>query len=216
MAKGLFIVLEGIDGSGTTTQAARLVEWLQGQKRRAVSTCEPTSGPVGSLIRQVLSGRLSHLRGGEHVPFDEVTLALLFAADRSDHMQNVVLPAVEDGRIVVSDRHYLSSVAYQALGVEMPWLEDLNSIFRRPDLTVFLEIEPELSLQRKHAHALAAERYEHLEFLAKVRDNYHRAIGCARAAGEHIAIVDGSPPPDDVEHAIRELTEELLARGEGG
>lgn len=216
MARGFFIVLEGIDGSGTTTQAGRLVSWLQGQGRRAISTCEPTSGPVGSLIRQILSGRLTHVQQGEHVPFDEVTLALLFAADRSDHMQNVVLPAVGDGRTVVSDRHYLSSVAYQALGVDMPWLEDLNSIFERPDLTVLLEIEPELSLQRKHAHALAAERYEHLEFLGKVRENYHRAISCARAAGEHIAIVDGSLPPDDVEHAIRELTEDLLTRDDAG
>jgi len=126
-------------------------------------------------------------------------------------MQNVVLPAIADGRIVVSDRHYLSSIAYQALGVDMPWLDELNSRFRRPDLTVLIEIEPELSLQRKRKHALAAERYEHLEFLRKVRENYHRAIGYARAAGEAISIVDGSQSPDDVTQAIRELAEPLLS-----
>jgi len=214
MADGLFIVLEGIDGSGTTTQTTRLVAWLQGRGERAISTFEPTSGPIGSMIRQVLSGRLTHLVGGKHVPVDEATLSLLFAADRSDHLQNVVLPAIAGGRIVVSDRHYLSSIAYQSLGVDMPWLDELNARFRRPDLTVFIELEPELSLERKHKHVLAADRYETLEFLSSVRENYHRAIVYAQAAGEVIHTVDGSQSADDVAQAIRELVEPMLNRGE--
>lgn len=215
MADGLFIVLEGIDGSGTTTQMARLVEWLQARGERVISTCEPTAGPIGAMIRQILTKRLTHVVGGEPKPFDEVTLSLLFAADRSDHMQNVVLPAIEEGRIVVSDRHYLSSIAYQALGVDMPWLDELNSRFRRPDLTVMLDIDPDLSLERKDKQKMARDRYESTEFLGRVRENYHRAIGYARAAGEAIQFVDGSQSADDVAQAIRELTEPLLERGEG-
>jgi len=209
MAKGLFIVLEGIDGSGTTTQARWLAAWVETRGREVVLTAEPTGRAVGTIIRQILQGRPADGAGGA-VEADEVMMALLFAADRADHMQNVVLPALDAGRVVVSDRHYLSSVAYQAIGVEMGWVEMLNARFRRPDLTVLLDTDPEVSLRRKHAQGRPAERYERAHALERVRGNYIEAVAHARAAGERIEILDGAPPPDAVHAAIIALVERLL------
>ena len=210
MARGLFIVLEGIDGAGTTTQARRLAAWVETQGRDVVLTAEPTGRAVGAIIRQILQGRLADGAGGA-VEADEVMMALLFAADRADHMQNVVLPALDAGRVVVSDRHYLSSIAYQAIGVEMGWVETLNARFRRPDLTILLDIDPEVSLRRKHAQGQPAERYERVHALERVRANYLEAIAHARAASERIEVLDGAQPPDAVHAGIATLVKPLLA-----
>jgi len=211
MADGLFIVLEGIDGAGTTTQAQRLVEWLGAQGREAVVTAEPTGGPVGRMIRQILQGGPVDEATGETVAVDETTMGLLFAADRSCHLENIVLPAMAAGKVVVSDRHYLSSVAYQSVGVEMGWVETLNSRFRRPDLTVMLDIAPEASLRRKQAQGQPAERYEKVRTLEAVRANYLEAIGHAIAAGERVEVIDGDGGIDAVQASIRGLVVPLLA-----
>jgi dTMP kinase len=216
MAAGLFIALEGIDGSGTTTQARLLAEWLQVEGQRPVLTAEPTDGPIGATIRQILQGRLTHEQAGRRVPVDEVTLALLFAADRSHHLQSVVLPALDAGRVVLSDRHYLSSVAYQSLGVTMAWVEQLNARFRRPDLTVLLDVEPELAVRRKRAAGQPVERYEFVAHLERVRANYHEAIAHARAAGERVETLDGGESIEAVQARLRQLAAALLeARREG-
>jgi len=210
MAKGFFIVLEGIDGAGTTTQGCLLARWLEARGRRVALTAEPSRGPVGRLIREILQGRHSRSRGGQDVPVDEMTMALLFAADRSDHLQTTVRPALEAGEVVVSDRHYLSSVAYQSLGVDMEWVEQLNSRFPRPDVTILLDIEPDVSLRRKRAQGAAVERYEHVAVLERVRASYHRAIAHARAAGERVETLDASQSLDTVEQQIRELVAALF------
>jgi len=216
MGAGLFIALEGIDGAGTTTQARSLAEWLEARGKRVVLTAEPTSGPAGTLIHQILQGRLTEWKGNKRAPVDEATMALLFAADRSDHLQNTILPALEAGRAVVSDRHYLSSVAYQSLGVEMAWVEALNSRFQRPDLTVLLDVDPQLSLQRKRHQGLPAERYEHLHFLQRVRENYLEAVEHAHAAGERVEAVDASPSIEKVADRIRDLVAPLLRAAKEG
>ena len=202
MPSGPFIVLEGIDGSGTTTQARLLADWLASRDREVVLTAEPTKRPVGTLIRQILQGALGEA--------DETTMAFLFAADRADHMASVVLPALDAGRIVVSDRHYLSSVAYQSLGVEMAWVESLNSRFRRPDLTVFLDIAPAIGLERKQRQGTAAERYEKVALLERVRANYLAAIAHARAAGERIETLDAAHPIEAVQAAVRKLVAPIV------
>jgi len=202
MPTGLFIVLEGIDGSGTTTQARLLAEWLESRGHSVTVAAEPTTRPVGALIRQILQGRLAEA--------DETTMAFLFAADRADHLASVVLPALDAGRTAVSDRHYLSSVAYQSLGVEMAWVESLNARFRRPDLTVFLDIDPAVGLQRKQSQGTAAERYEKVALLERVRANYLEAIAHARAAGERVEILDAAQPIEAVQAALRDLVAPLL------
>ena len=212
MSRGVFIVLEGIDGAGTTTQARRLAEWLEAEGREAVLTAEPSAGPVGQIIRQILQGRLTRGDTGEAVAVDETAMALLFAADRSCHLQNTIQPALDAGKVVVSDRHYLSSVAYQSVGVDMAWVETLNARFRRPDLTVMLDIAPEASLRRKQAQGQPAERYEKVRTLESVRAGYLEAIEHARAAGERVEIIDGDGGIDAIEARIRELVAPLLTR----
>ncbi len=197
MPPGLFLVLEGIDGAGTTTQARLLAEWLESLGHKVTLTAEPTTRPVGALIRQILQGKLGEA--------DETTMAFLFAADRADHMRSVILPALAAGRTVVSDRHYLSSVAYQSLGVEMAWVESLNSRFRRPDLTFFLDIDPAIGLARKQRQGNATERYEKVALLERVRANYLAAIAHARAAGERVETLDASEPIGAVQAAIQKL-----------
>ncbi|HYY53573.1 MAG TPA: dTMP kinase, partial [Myxococcales bacterium] len=110
-SEGRFIALEGLDGSGTTTQAERIASVLRAQGRRVLLTREPSDGPIGTLIRLALTGRLGlPQRSG---PLTEEALALLFAADRVDHLAAVIEPALERGELVVCDRYVLSSLAYQ-------------------------------------------------------------------------------------------------------
>jgi dTMP kinase len=207
----LFIVLEGIDGAGTTTQAQLLGQWLSERGQDELLTEEPTPARVGALIRRILQKKLLDAETGQPLDLDEQAMALLFAADRSDHLDRTILPAINAGRIVVSDRHYLSSVAYQSAAADIAWVEGLNAGFRRPDLTVYLDIAPQASLQRKHGQGNAAERYETLDYLRRVRQQYALAIEHARAAGERIETLDAEQPPEEVARAIRELLDPMLA-----
>src|SRR5262245_50796325 len=136
----MLIVLEGIDGAGTTTQAARVAETLRAAGRDVHLTREPSDGPVGKLLREMLAG--GHAPAGQRI--DPTTMALLFAADRADHLQREVLPALARGAIVVSDRWYHSSLAYQGEGEERAWIRTLNARARRPDLTVILDVPAEV------------------------------------------------------------------------
>lgn len=129
---GVFIVLEGPDGSGTTTQSKMLAEALIHEGKNVLLTCEPTDGPIGSFIRTAL-------RTGE-MPGD--ALQLLFTADRSWHVNSVIQPALDQGKTVISDRYMLSTILYgSALGIATEWLETLNSNFIRPDLQ-FIALPP--------------------------------------------------------------------------
>ena len=121
MREGLFVVLEGIDGAGTTTQVARLVASLRARGIGALGTREPSDGPIGTQIRQILTGRLVvRSPAGGHAPPGWPTLALLFAADRVDHLESEIVPNLRDGVIVVSDRYDHSSVAYQGAATDDP------------------------------------------------------------------------------------------------
>src|SRR4051794_39709628 len=108
---GRFIVIEGLDGAGTTTQTERLATRLREEGHRVLTTREPSDGPVGMLLRQALTGRLT--LPGAHAPLADETLALLFAADRTDHLASRVEPALGRGEVVLCDRYVLSSLAYQ-------------------------------------------------------------------------------------------------------
>ena len=214
METGLFIALEGIDGTGTTTQARRLARWLDERGEPLVLTEEPTAERVGRIIRRILQHRLLDAATEQPLDADEKTMALLFAADRSDHLETKILPALHAGRIVVSDRHYLSSVAYQSVGADMAWVEALNASFRRPDLTLVLDVEPEVALRRKQGGQ--AERYERAHLLERVRDNYRRACEHAQARGERIEWLSARPPAEEVARQIREVVALLLGKREKG
>jgi dTMP kinase len=195
LTRGRLIVLEGIDGSGTTTQTERLVAHLRQHGRTAVSTREPSGGPVGRLLREVLLGQ-HRMPGSASV--DGRTMALLFAADRLDHLQREVEPLLAEGSDVVSDRYLMSSLAYQAEEADREWVALLARGVRPPDLTILLDIPVALAAQRRLLAGRPEERYDADSYLGRVADNYRRL---ARAAATAV-ILDGSVPRDEVAVAV--------------
>jgi dTMP kinase len=205
--RGRFVVLEGLDGAGTTTQAGLLGERLRAAGRRVHVTAEPSGGPVGALLRQILTRRTVG-RGGEGV--DAEAVALLFAADRLDHLAAEILPRLAEGVDVVSDRFTLSSLAYQAVTTGDPgWVAALNRKAVAPDLTVFLRVRSSVALARRRAASLAPELYEADAFQARVALGYRRAIVRLRAAGQRVEVLDGERPPAEVAQVVYSLVARL-------
>ncbi len=195
MTRGRLIVLEGIDGSGTTSQTERLVAHLRQQGRTAVSTREPSDGPIGRLLREVLLGQ-HRMPGGDSV--DGRTMALLFAADRLDHLQREVEPLLAEGFDVVSDRYLMSSLAYQAEEADREWVALLARGVRPPDLTILLDIPVAVAAQRRRLAGRPEERYDADSYLDRVADNYRRLARDAAAT----VILDGSVSRDEVAKAV--------------
>ena len=194
-------MIEGLDGAGTTTQVRRLVEHLGGSGKQAHGTREPSDGPVGRLIREMLVGE--HAIAGEKL--SQGTFGLLFAADRLDHMQREVEPKLRAGVIVISDRWYHSSLAYQGTGADRDWIAMLNARARKPDLTIFLQVRPEVAAQRRAAARRKEELFEDLRMQQEVDAGYRATIEELRAQGERIEIVDGEQSEDQVFTAILKL-----------
>ncbi|MGC3998947.1 MAG: dTMP kinase [Anaeromyxobacter sp.] len=206
--RGRFLVLEGLDGAGTTTQARLLGDALKAAGRKVHVTAEPSGGPVGALIRQVLTRRVIAPGGA----FDAEALALLFAADRLDHVAAEIAPKLADGVDVISDRFTLSSLAYQGLTTgDRPWVEAINGRAAVPDLTLFLRVRPAVAVRRRHAASIDREIYEVEAFQRKVARSYDRCIGQLREAGQRIVELDGEAPVEAVTAAI--LAEVAKAAG---
>lgn len=197
--RGRLIVVEGLDGAGTTTQARLLGERLAAAGRTVHVTAEPSRGPVGALVRQVLTRRVVGHDGG----FDPAALALLFAADRLDHHAVEIAPKLAAGVDVVSDRYTLSSLAYQGLATGAPaWVEAVNARAPGADLTLFLRARPEIALRRRRAASLDREIFEVSSFQRRVAESYDRAIARLRAAGEEVVEVDGEASVESVARAL--------------
>jgi dTMP kinase len=199
----MLIVLEGIDGAGTTTQARLLAGALEERGSVAHLTREPSDGPVGRLLREILAGR--------HQPTDATTQALLFAADRADHIQREVEPALAAGRVVISDRWYHSSLAYQGAGEERAWIAELNRRARRPDLTIFLRVAPEVAAARRNAAHRTDELFDAPAMQRRVASGYLEVMA-ELAAIERIEIVDGEQPVDRVAETCLALALAQLER----
>ncbi len=206
---GRFFVLEGLDGAGTTTQCERLAAELRARGFRVLTTREPSDGPVGTMIRQALTGRLG-LPGGKG-PLAPETLALLFAADRTDHLNARIRPALERGEIVLSDRYLLSSLAYQGAGLPMAWVEQANAYADKPDLTLFVQVDPAIAARRRAGRGGDAELFEAEELQRRIARQYLTAIR-RRAAKERIARIDGNGAPEDVTKAALQALLPMLPR----
>jgi dTMP kinase len=202
--RGRFIVLEGIDGAGTTTQTDHLVTHLRARGRQAVATREPSGGPIGRLLREILLGQ--H-RAADGAPVGGSTMALLFAADRLDHLQREVDPLLAAGTDVVSDRYLLSSLAYQAVEADRPWVASLARGVRQPDLTVLVDLPIAVAAERRQRAGRPVERYDADSFLGRVAENYRQL---ARETGA--AIVDGAGTAEEVGAVIAALAD-ALGRG---
>jgi dTMP kinase len=207
-AHGRLVVLEGLDGAGTTTQARRLGDRLRAAGRRVHVTAEPSGGPVGALVRQILSRRFVGGRGEGEV--DAAALALLFAADRLDHVSAEIAPKLADGVVVVSDRFTLSSLAYQGLTTgDLGWVEAINGRAAVPDVTVFLRVRAQVALRRRRAASMDAELYEVTDFQREVAKSYELALERVRAAGQRVVEVDGEAPVEVVADAVWAAVEAL-------
>jgi len=199
--------VEGLDGAGTTTQARLLGDRLRAAGRAAHVTSEPSGGPVGALVRQVLTRRVAGAGAG---PFDPAALALLFAADRIDHHAVEIAPKLARGVDVVSDRYTLSSLAYQGLAVgDLAWVEAVNGRAPAADLTVFLRARPRVALRRRRAASLDREIFEVAAFQRRVAKAYERGIARLRAAGERVAEVDGEASVEAVADAVWDAVSRL-------
>lgn len=202
---GKFIVLEGLDGSGQTTQANLLTKWfLEKRGQYAYYTKEPTDGPLGLMLRLFLSKRLyaapAPANGKPQEPRrpDETTMALCFAADRADHIHNEIGPKLKEGVHVVADRYYHSSLAYQSVDAELPWIQEINKNIIRPDLTIFLDVPPNICVKRMVSQRWHVELYEDQDTLEKVRKNFLLTLDKSKAEGERIEFINGYQSPKDV------------------
>ena len=198
-SRGLFVVLEGIDGSGTTSQAHRLVDAAKAAGQPARFTCEPSTGPIGTDIRKRLSAAAPVGEGW-------ATLALLFAADRIDHLETEILPALRAGEIVVCDRYVLSSLVYQGLHVDTAWVSAMNSRARTPDLTLLLDTDPNEAARRRAARGGVEEIYDADQTQRMLAERYAQL-----APDVNAEVLDGNAAMDDVTEALLSRLAEKIA-----
>lgn len=203
---GLWVTLEGGDGAGKTTQAALLQEWLEASGRVVVRTREPGGTEVGVLIRDIV---LHHR--GEVAPRAE---ALLYAADRAQHVQTLVVPALERGDVVVQDRYLDSSVAYQGAGRVLDAIEvrDLSlwaTGGELPDVTILLDLDPAAARARLDADDKPFDRLEaeREDFHARVRTAF---LDLASAEPERFLVLDATLPAAELAARVRSRIEPLL------
>ncbi len=212
MKRGLFITLEGPEGSGKTTQAKRLIHRLQEQAYEVLYTRVPGGTPTGELIREILQ----HDKAGEPLcPESEV---LLFAASRAQLVRNVIEPALAEGRFVISDRFLDSTTAYQGYGRGFPvdLMERINAFAvgaTMPDVTFLLDIDPDTGMERLLQRHLGFEQLDRIEqeeraFHERVRAGYRELV----ERHPRIRLVDGNRPADVIEEHlwtdIREIMRE--------
>ncbi len=205
MKRGAFIVLEGIDGSGTTTQLTRLTEALERKGHRVHPTREPSTGLVGRFLREILASG----KRVEEAP-DYKTMALLFAADRADHCVAEIAPRLAEGEVVISDRYLLSSIVYQSATSTVPdeaaeFVRAVNRGALVPDLTVVVDIDPRVAKVRRAARGGAPELYEVDDLQGRLASLY---LDAERLLPQHpIVHMRG-------EGSVEEVTAELLTRVE--
>jgi dTMP kinase len=209
---GKLIVFEGLDGSGQTTQAQLLTKWfVEKRNQLAYYTKEPTDGPLGALLKLSLSHRLVSAKSNrKHEALDPITMALLFASDRQDHLNNDVIPKLKGGIHVVADRYYLSSLAYQSIGGDYEWIKEINRHAIRPDLTLFLDVPPAVCVKRMQAQRWHVELYEDLTTLEAVQQNFVFAMRQLGREGERIETVNANQPAKDVHRIAVQLIKNYL------
>lgn len=199
-----FIVFEGIDGTGTTTQLNRLEQHCKQERIPARFTCEPTSSEIGKIIRLVLKGTL---------PYHAETLAYLFAADRSEHLfgKNGIVSTCQSGLPIISDRYFFSSLAYQGITCGDALPHSLNNRFPLPELLIYFSLEPETAEQRI-ANRESREIFETLSFQTQVKHKFETILHAYKKSEMHIIIVDARKSPNAIEMEIWEACSTIFNR----
>jgi dTMP kinase len=203
MRSGKLFAFEGIDGAGLTTQSNLLKGWLENRGFATFLTKEPTDGPIGGQIRLALSKRLK---------MGSTALALAFASDRMDHLETDIITKIHGGVIVITDRYYLSSYAYQSLDLNLKWLMEVNSKCIKPDLTIVLDVPALICKKRMERMRWHVELYEETERLEAVRKNFLSIAEELKKNGENIEIIDGNRPVNEVHKDVVMAVTKALKR----
>ena len=205
MKKNLFIAFEGIDGCGKSTQVKLLSGNLEKAGHKVYSTFEPTGSPIGSVIRDIFNHKIEA---------DHRVIAGLFVADRLDHLLNKtngILKKMEEGYTVITDRYYFSSYAYHSVHMPLDWVIKANSLSEellRPDLNIYIDIDPEISMKRLNSGRSSLELYETVENLRLVRDKYLESIEHLKFK-EKVLISDGNRSADIIATDIWEVISKM-------
>ena len=205
MTKNLFIALEGIDGSGKSTQVKLLTKKLQAAGHKVYATFEPTDSRIGTMIREVFSSKIE---------LDHKVIAGLFVADRLDHLLNKtngILKMLNEGYTVVTDRYYFSSYAYHSAYMSMDWVIEANALsaeLLRPDLNIYIDISAEESMKRITKGRTSTELYETLDNLKTVSTLYLKAFDKLKDV-EKICTIDGKKSENEIADDIWKKIEEL-------
>lgn len=203
----LFIVFEGIDGSGQTTQSNLLADFLKSKGRDVVLTKEPTNDGIGSKIRDVLQKRASA------TPLE---LQRMFVADREQHLESVIEPALAAGKDVVTDRYMFSTMAFGGIDVDIDFLRRMNSKFRVPDITFVIDASPEVAMERIRKREAAnqksglvkLEHFEELDKLKRVRENYLKIAKLY----PNVHVINGDRPIEAVAAEVQKIVLSRLNR----
>ncbi len=206
--RGAFVALEGIDGSGKGTQIKKLKKRLEAEGYAVYRTAEPNDSPTGDLIHQIMIGRIRTTND---------VIAALYAADRLDHIQNDtngILKFLRQGINVLTDRYYFSSYAYQSVDVPMDWVIEANSLaakLLRPDLTIFIDVDPHVTMERIEKNRLTRELFEETDRLMATRARYLEAFERMKDV-EKILIVDGNRSVEVIHEEIWKKTKSLYVK----
>ncbi len=207
MKKGRFIVFEGIDGSGKTTQARKLAAYLQERGRSVHLTAEPTSLPSGKFLRKALSGEIAR---------SECQMAVMFTDDRIAHNiapDEGIRALLENGVDVLCDRYYYSTLSYQGQSTDYAWVKSMNLCcpeIAHPDLCIYIDLLPEQSLERIRRGRESVEIYENLQTLTRVREQFLSVIHDLKKT-DNICVIDGYRAEEDVFFDIcRQLDKMML------
>lgn len=195
--KGKFIAIEGVDGCGKSTHARLLARWLRSKGYRVVVTDEPTNGLIGRVIKRVLRGELKVPVAAE---------ALLFAADRLHHAEQLIIPALRKGRVVITERYFFSSLAYQAARrLSAQWIAKLNERAPTPDLTILIDVPAYVALGRIERSRKLDTFEKDLKLQRKVRAIYLQMVKKRK-----LKVVDGARVASQVQADLRKLIQSVL------
>ena len=193
--QGIFICIEGLDASGKTTHAHRLVRNLLERGFAALYTTEPSSGQIGKFVRTCILQREERM--------STIVEALLFAVDRVDHVERTIKPAIKDGKIVVSDRYLYSSLAYQgATGLSPKWIEEINEFALPPDLAIYIDVPSEIVIKRLRRKRSVMEN---LQTQRRVREVYLKLVMDGR-----LMLIDGNRPKHEVARDVLSIVLNFL------
>lgn len=206
--RGVFIAFEGIDGSGKGTQISLLKKRMEMEGYPVFKTLEPNDSPTGALIHQIMIGRVQTTND---------VIAALFVADRLDHIQNPVngiLKFVNQGINVISDRYYFSSYAYQSVDVPMDWIIKGNepaAALLKPDVTVFIDVDPEITMKRIEDNRATKELFEETGRLVETRKRYFEAFEKLKDS-ENVVVIDGARDVESIAEDVWEAVKPLLVK----